>query len=855
MAKYCSFNNCVSKSRDGILIFDIPKNTESQHEWREFIAKSRGESVDKIKILRLCENHFSNDDLNRQFNPPRLRAGAVPVFVDKKVKSSRDAKGEFAQKVPIISNKPKTHEHGQKTDDGSSEAPRKTSERQKVNILNVEAYAKDELLNSLFDRVTELEKQLKNGEKLLKEEKAAKERVKNELEVLKKSLSSYFEKDQLDFMCGKRVEWSNATVQKGLMLRYKFGRRFYDESFRKNYAPYWPCSKTCTNRIKDFKLIPGILKFNINILGLKMQKVPSEHRIIGIIFDEKAIVPSLQKDHGINDYRGKVTLLPSQKVRKNDGDEPLAKHSLVALGVGSPVREKELLGLHYTAGASDGKAMADYMFELIKYVENNTDVKVQWIGMDLSPTNQSMLKAMGISLTQDNKIYKISHPNRPSDWLFILSDMAHDEKNIISKLRRENLQVAKTLVDQFDLSSSKVSFQLVKNIFHNQQEKDLKPAKRLKQENINPTQFEKMKQRIASEVLSSDVSSTLDYLEQITSNENKKNATAFFLQILLIFHNIIFDRVGWTIDEQKYQDAKEFLEWMVEDFLPNIKFGNNMKCIPGVIMSIRSLLEIAEQNFNIGIPKFIPAHYLNDAIENIFSLVNDIIRKPTAKSIADALRVISLRQFQFDPIKSGNCGWDNVEPVSIDIIGELKLFIENEDAPEEVPNIDEEIIAIEDEVTMITLFKEPLDRNVFYYEVSAMLNSFIKLIKCRNCQELLIDVDKSSRPESQLFEQRNTIEARSFGTSLSYQPSADLMTLFLRLEYIFQGLKAKIAVHDSKKFNFAFLESSAGAFMPNEHCFSNTTKIVKHFLEARRKISLHTYLPHKAIRNATKDMM
>jgi hypothetical protein len=730
----------------------------------------------------------------------------------------------------------------------------------RVIIESVTSYPKDSLVNSLFDRVTELENEVKNQKKLLEKEKMLKDHVTNELENLKESFSKYFEKDQLDFMSRKKVIWSNKTVQKGTMLRYKLGKKFYDEVFRKEYAPYWPSSTTCGNRIKDFKLVPGTLEFNVNILGLKIEKLPIENHVIGIIFDEKAILPSYQKDFGINEYCGKATLCPSALVVKKEGEEPLAKHSLVALGVCSPIREKELIGLHYTAGSTDGEAMKKFIFDMIIYVENHTKIKVQWIGMDLSPTNQSMLKACGISLKKDNTTFKIQHPNRPNDWLYIFSDMAHDEKNVISRLRRKDIELDQKFVDQFELSSSTVSFEHVKNIFQLQQEMDLKPAKRIKQEHINPSQFEKMRQHIATDVLSADVSSTIDFLENLSTNASTNNATAWFLKVLLIFHNIVFDKEGWTVDSQKYEDAKEYLIWMAEEFFPNLKDCNNLKCIPGVIMSIRSLLAVADENFKNGHKKFIPAHYLNDAIENVFSLVNDIITKPTAKSIADALRIISLRQFQFNPIK-GNCGWDDVEPISIDFIGELKLFIQNQDInTDKTPNDQSESdeipdVAINDEVTMTSLFGEPLERNIFYCEVSKMFNQIFDCFKCQKCQEILVDSDGLSTAASDLFDMRNHIEASSYGTAqLKNRPSSDLMTFCLRLEYIYREIAKSVPV-DRKSFKKSFMMNAARVFFPNQHCSETTEKITTHFLDQRRHLTLHRHLPHKALKNAARDLI
>lgn len=85
MVQYCAFNKCKSKSTDGILLFKIPKNIESQLEWQKFIKNSGKKILEKIHELRLCEYHFVTADINRQWNPPRLFANAVPVFKDNRV--------------------------------------------------------------------------------------------------------------------------------------------------------------------------------------------------------------------------------------------------------------------------------------------------------------------------------------------------------------------------------------------------------------------------------------------------------------------------------------------------------------------------------------------------------------------------------------------------------------------------------------------------------------------------------------------------------------------------------------------------------------------------------------------------
>jgi hypothetical protein len=85
MARYCSFKECKSKSSDGILIFKIPNDPKSAQEWKKFVKKSGNKNAEETKVLNLCQFHFSSDDINHQWRPPRLRPNSVPIFTGKRV--------------------------------------------------------------------------------------------------------------------------------------------------------------------------------------------------------------------------------------------------------------------------------------------------------------------------------------------------------------------------------------------------------------------------------------------------------------------------------------------------------------------------------------------------------------------------------------------------------------------------------------------------------------------------------------------------------------------------------------------------------------------------------------------------
>lgn len=131
--------------------------------------------------------------------------------------------------------------------------------------------------SSTSNNETLIEKLLRNISELQEEVKASNKREHTwqrkfkssqfKLKTLRHSMKKYFNNDQLDGMCSKKVNWSNATVKKGLILKYKLGKKFYDTTFRKKYAPF-PSASTLNSRIKDLQMKPGILKFNIQMLGI-----------------------------------------------------------------------------------------------------------------------------------------------------------------------------------------------------------------------------------------------------------------------------------------------------------------------------------------------------------------------------------------------------------------------------------------------------------------------------------------------------------------------------------------------------------------------------------------------------------
>lgn len=61
---YCSIKNCSSKSSDGIAIFKLPQKPLIAAKWREFINVSGNPKANSARELRICRNHFRQEDIS-----------------------------------------------------------------------------------------------------------------------------------------------------------------------------------------------------------------------------------------------------------------------------------------------------------------------------------------------------------------------------------------------------------------------------------------------------------------------------------------------------------------------------------------------------------------------------------------------------------------------------------------------------------------------------------------------------------------------------------------------------------------------------------------------------------------------
>jgi hypothetical protein len=325
----------------------------------------------------------------------------------------------------------------------------------------------------------------------------------------------------------------------------------------------------------------------------------------------------------------------------------LAKNMLVVMAAGFDSRVKLPIGVHLTAGCTDGNAMKEFIMECIFAVESIADVSVDFLCMDLGPSNCSFLKSLEISVSLGSDKFFITHPSDESRKLFIIPDMIHIMKNITSALRKRDVKISDSIVNQFNLSSNTASFTNIVKVYNSQQKYEFKLAKKLKFETIKPNHYEVMREKNSNQLHSISVATSIQLMDHKSRECGKCNATSWFLNVLNVFHEIITNKTGWTDgNQQKIESETEFLSWLLECFIPQINFvGYRLPSIAGLSIALKSVLTLNDLYLEMGISPLVLSRYLSNCVENLFSSVVQISSKPSALNMLYALRQISIELF------------------------------------------------------------------------------------------------------------------------------------------------------------------------------------------------------------------
>lgn len=388
-------------------------------------------------------------------------------------------------------------------------------------------------------------------------------------------------------------------------------------------------------------------------------------------------------------------------------------------------------------------------------------VKIRAIICDQGSSNRKCYKMLGMSIHRpffeydDQKIIGIYDP-------------PHLIKSVRNTLLTSDLQCP----------DGRVSWSIIKELYELEQNSVTKCCPRITKKHIYPNQFEKMRVKLAVQVLSRSVAAgikTAIELKKI-SNDNISVATATYNFIEKM--DKLFDCLN---SKSKYSKNKfgnaftvnseiaAFLDYMA-DYVSKIKIVKKVTvyCFNGLIQTINGIREVALQiqSENIGIDYLLTSRFNQDPIENLFAQIrgaNGHNKNPSVfefnHNIAKITAIKILSQFS----KVSNCEEDLDE--SLKPLSDMAEIIQQEincvpigicevPATDEFEFVMEDVSDISDNFLSLDVLS--LTDVSMRYFVGYVAYKMVKKLNCLQCeQNFLKKNDIMEAPSEYLIYHKN----------------------------------------------------------------------------------------------------
>jgi hypothetical protein len=221
------------------------------------------------------------------------------------------------------------------------------------------------------------------------------------------------------------------------------------------------------------------------------------------------------------------------------------------------------------------------------------------------------------------------------------------------------------VIDAAQLKSNSVTVDHLWELVKFDAEKELKIFPKFTEKILSPSHFDKMSVASAVTIFSADVSRGLVYLVQHHGYSEDLLTTAWFLETVRHWFDLVNCRkLSNALSRKnidKYNEAISFLEKVVELF-KSITVGpeGNWKPVQtGVIMATTTVLQLQKDILDSGgIEYFMTSRLSQDALENTFSIVRLKDALPTPKQVKYGLRNICISQFSKEQ-KGSNYDYDD----------------------------------------------------------------------------------------------------------------------------------------------------------------------------------------------------
>lgn len=534
-------------------------------------------------------------------------------------------------------------------------------------------------------------------------------------------------------------------------------------------------------------------------MKLKVDLMDSNENHCALSLDEMSIDGKWEFDESTKQYFGTVTFPEATQNHPSD--------ALVFMIGGLTTRWKQVVGYHFTDKKSDGSAYKNIVLEIIKEAES-IGLLVHSVSNDMGTLNQAMWSSFGIKCTRTPKgvfkiVNSIEHPLDASRRLYFIPDVPHIFKNITNSFNTNStISFSDFIVKKYNLESPIANFKYVKKLFETEQHNELKIAPKLQEHHFQQDNFQKMRVGNSTAIMSYDVACGIEFYNELCDDKSY-NTTCWYIRLVTKWFDLMSNRsVKLAFSQrnsEKYNETVTFLEDCIEVF-KDMKVGelNSWKPIQrGLILATTSILQLQKHLINQYKFEFVlTSRFSQDCVENLFSAVRSVQKKPSAKSFKNILKLIIIGQYLKNP-KSASYDTDEREYISnfIDFIVEYqnpKTIIEAK-IPKEItiPLYDQSFnVNIEELLTKAELI-------ILHYIVGyifSRINNNNKVCKC--CISRYVNKNPSN------FKYSKLTQAKQFKAGSLHYANAKTFYYFAKLELTFRYLKEKTNNFSDPDVNF-----------------------------------------------------
>ena len=387
---------------------------------------------------------------------------------------------------------------------------------------------------------------------------------------------------------------------------------------------------------------------------------------------------------------------------------------------------------------------------------------------DMGGSNVSMWRYLGIFSKRNQLKNWIRHPcarpcchgsdvscNDKCDTLrlYFIADPPHLLKSIRNCLLVQNIVLPADICNENDLPSNTVKMLHAKQLVRLQEDRALKVTPKLSKQTVEPSKFQKMKVKLAANLLSRDTACGLRLFSQLKELPQEVITTAYFFELVGQWFSVMNSRLAHSalsVGSEKVSELQKFICLM-----SNLKFTGRDEWKPiqaGTILSTQSILDLFDDLVVNGKLLFLMAgRFTQDPCENLFSCIRGLgDPTPTPVRFRYNLRNISCSQYM-RIASSANCEED-------DTVYFLSYLKKRPDLKLELSKS----LEPQDEMACVTYILDTdfdlADRNVFYFLAGwCLFKESSCIATCHNCK-LFFYGNADECPEDSIL-----VKLKSFG--------------------------------------------------------------------------------------------